>query len=381
MTILWVKEKFSGRSGSINDSAVREYNRCWLVKTTTYYSGPVLIRLAANSFGIPLLFSYYQNGDGSEHDTGAILQSFDTRKNDEAPNLWELEATYSTLTKDQQSHFDSNGQPILDPLKEPQEVEFTFSQFQKPIEKTIYGEATVNSTGDAYDPPIMIDDSRLVLRISKNEPTFDPHAAVLYQDAVNEDSFLGFGPGMAKINNLRGLWTSRNGVRFSQNTYEIHFRPEGWDIQVLDRGYAYLDSNNRRVRACDAQQRPLADPILLNGAGKPLQPLNSAYPGAVGTLAPGTVLPVGGTEIVLVTPPGITVFPTPPFDIKIGTEVMTVVSAAVGPPDTLTVIRNTGGTPLLVAAAAPSVLRMMPYYKSFAVYRRQKFAPLGLYLR
>src|SRR5262249_15878222 len=87
------------------------------------------------------------------------------------------------------------------PLFKRPDVRWGFANFQRPGIWTIDNpsRAIVNSAGEPFDPPVEIDDSRLVLTLVRNEPAFAPLTSLLYKDAINSDTFLGAAPGLAKI--------------------------------------------------------------------------------------------------------------------------------------------------------------------------------------
>lgn len=392
MAIVWCREQWKGRSTVRDDKGTREYMRTFQVLTDSVYTSQLLVR-EATAFGLPAMFAGYISADGSEFDTYALVSRISARQDEENGFLWNVEVQYSTQANDPDRVIDPvTGQPIDDPLLEPQEIEWSFQQFQKPLERDLDNIAIASSAGGKFDPAIVVDDSRLVVRITKNEPTFIVAVAILYQDAVNDDWFFGSAPGTAKIASLRGVKQSKYGRVYYQNTYEIHFRREGWQLKVLDRDYSHVQNQSarNRQRAVDAQGRPSGDPILLNGYGMPLDYLNVEQPGAVAKLTSAigltdtmlTIAFTGAQELTRfpINTTGSILTPSIDFNIEIGIppnrEIMRVKTAFAGPPVQFEVDRFVGGQ--RNSFAADSVVRMAPYFIPFQGYKELPFAPLGL---
>jgi hypothetical protein len=123
-----------------------------------------------------------------------------------------------------------------------------------------------------------MDESRPVLTIKRNEPSFVGTLAIAYQDAVNTDSFAGANAGQCKIFNISaekhiepwGPEGAEEDVTYWSVTYEIHFRREGWHKDILDQGRYEIESGDKLKAIEDSEDRPVADPVLLDGSGKQL---------------------------------------------------------------------------------------------------------------
>src|SRR5262249_52438990 len=177
---------------------------------------------------------------------------------------------YDSLAADQQFS-DQN------PLNRPPRISWGFTQFQIAAEQDANGKVYVNSAGERFDPPPMLDDTRLVCTIERNEPGYDPIIALAYKDAVNSDPFMGFDPGEAKMANMGATMEFESTVGFYWKVnYEIHFHDnslatvdDGWDQYVLDKGSYELDANNKPKRTLDQSTGlPIASGVLLNGSAK-----------------------------------------------------------------------------------------------------------------
>ena len=158
------------------------------------------------------------------------------------------------------------------PTDDPAEITWGYEQFQKPAVTNYAGQAILNSAGDPFDPPIMIDDSRPHVTISKNLASV-PVWIFTYQDAINSGSFTVDGitvaAGLAKMQNItitRGQ--SRNGTSFRTVTFSIHLQKQGWSSKQLDAGFRQIGYSGARenIRNSIDDELPAA-PVPLNGAG------------------------------------------------------------------------------------------------------------------
>ncbi len=179
------------------------------------------------------------------------------------------------------------------PTSDPAEITWGSEQFQKAAITNYAGEAIVNSAGDPFDPPIMIDDSRPYVTVSKNLATV-PTWVMTYQDAVNSASFIvdgvTVGAGLAKMQNISvSPKQSRNGTSFRTVTFTIHLQKQGWLSKVLDAGFRQIvDSGSgsgsgspglENIRNLGDDELPAA-PVPLDGAGRALEnptPANAVY--------------------------------------------------------------------------------------------------------
>lgn len=152
------------------------------------------------------------------------------------------------------------------PLDQRPDYQWGFAQFQKSIDKDINGEAILNSAKDPFSEPIEIDDSRPVLKVTRNEFAFDPALASKYRDAVNATTFKGYKAGQVKVSNISSVETKDENIGYYWKTsYEFHFNPEGWDKVLLDQGYRqFVSSKKLNILV---QGVPATEPVLLDGNG------------------------------------------------------------------------------------------------------------------
>lgn len=144
------------------------------------------------------------------------------------------------------------------------------------------GQPIVNSAHKAFDPPIEVDYTRLMLTITRLHHEF-PTDLMIYQDCVNKKGFQfninGFKmfapPFSVKLQGITGSAQWQEKRRFWRVDYvcEVDLY-RGWRVDILDRGKTQLLRNNEtRVwedqLILDDKGHPINEPALLNGEGTP----------------------------------------------------------------------------------------------------------------
>jgi hypothetical protein len=144
------------------------------------------------------------------------------------------------------------------------------------------GKPIVNSAHKAFDPPVEVDYTRLVLTVTRFHAKF-PSDLMIYQDCVNKKGFHfninGFEmfapPFTVKLQGITGSaqWQGKN--RFWRVDYvcEVDLY-RGWRVDILDRGKTQLVQNNETKvwedqLILDEKGHPINEPALLNGQGRP----------------------------------------------------------------------------------------------------------------
>lgn len=289
-----MREVWGGRTGRSSEGATREYTRVFRVLTDNVLDGPLVVMIGS---GLPQVGNAYSEASGAV-DLGARVTTVDPVQDQDNPKVWTVTIRYSTAPGPQASGSGSGGKgtkggsgtdPSEDsrnPLLRPAEVGWSFTRYRKPVRKAnlyaIGGAVNsavdtvvpvVNSAGDPFVPIPEIDDSRLVLSVSRNEATFDPLVAIDYQDAVNSDGFLGAAKRTAKLNlSAKRDWDKVIGPYYKVQ-YEIEFRREGWLLSILDAG---LHDLNGKV-LIDTNGQPYSDEVPLNGFGGKLANPDDGY--------------------------------------------------------------------------------------------------------
>jgi hypothetical protein len=169
--------------------------------------------------------------------------------------------------------YGENPQTSGNPLLEAAEVEVDFVRFERTMDRDIDGKPVVNAVGDPFAEAVTRDDSRPVLRISRNEASV-PIGAMLYRDCVNADDFFGFPPGTCKMSppKTKRVVTQDFGTYWTVS-YEFEVQPEGWQKHILNAGYRQKGQDGKlRMILNDGDQTPISDPVPLSGDGRRIPP-------------------------------------------------------------------------------------------------------------
>ena len=226
------------REKRIGEDGEYTYRRKWLVTVTEPDDDP---NIAQTASGIPQ--RYFPYVTASSVDLAAVVTEL-TVTQANSPYHYHIEAIYSTESGNQSDEQDN-------PLAEPADIDWTFETIQQPIIGTpdqnisIIGStaflsgAVKSPAGEIYNPPPMMDESRPVVTISRNEASFSVQNAVLYQNAVNSDFFFGVPARCAKMRGITGRKETRKGLTFWRVTYTIAFKRDSWDLYVTNYGNLY----------------------------------------------------------------------------------------------------------------------------------------------
>lgn len=185
------------------------------------------------------------------------LGTYHATTNPNGGTLWDVTVEYTTKGSEEQQN----------PLDKPPEVSFEFDNFTRAVTQTWDGTPILNSAAKEFNPPIEIDDSRPVLRIRRNEASFNPSIAIQYQNAVNSDSFYGVDPRVAKILKIGGNYRKEVLYTYWEVEYVISFNRDTWDLRPLSRGFYSLAPGGGWERAKDESGKDTEEPVLLSQAG------------------------------------------------------------------------------------------------------------------
>ena len=144
------------------------------------------------------------------------------------------------------------------------------------------GKPIVNSAHKAFDPPVEVDYTRLLLTVTRLHNKF-PSDLMIYQDCVNKkgfrfniNGFEMFAPAFTvKLQGITGSAQWQEKRRFWRVDYvcEVDLY-RGWRVDILDRGKTQLVQNNETKvwedqLILDEKGHPINEPALLNGQGRP----------------------------------------------------------------------------------------------------------------
>ncbi len=252
---------------------VREYTRTVTINTNSLVDESSILGFA----GVP------QRWDAHPIDTVARCIHVRPEQDKTNPYIWYLTCQYST---------DYTLEDFDDPVYTLPELSWEIEERQVPVpgllktkevrttttSKTGVTKTNVqiiawvdfcrNSAGDIFDPPPMYDKADPVLCIEIITSVFDSQTAMLFNNAVNSDVFLGADPNQVRCKILAKRFQWRDQFRW-RLTYRFAYRAEGWQPQILDCGYHYRAADGADPTAFhDDEGNPKIG--LLDGHGKPL---------------------------------------------------------------------------------------------------------------
>ncbi len=176
---------------------------------------------------------------------------------------------------------------IPEPLLMPAQVSYAFVTQQEPIDRDANGKAITNSSLETFDPPLTEEASTLILRVERNEASYNALIAADYMGSVNNDVFLGLPAGTCKLTAWDGARVKAAGLVYWEITYEIQIRytanetpQKGWRRRILDQGFRIKDGTDADGKPKfkilkDTDGNPLTEPVLLDGAGARLAASNT----------------------------------------------------------------------------------------------------------
>ncbi len=288
MAVSYVKELFEGRRASDSQERRRTYTRVYEVRTTDPNDSGYV---AGGASGLP------RGGDAHPDDNAAFVVRNDPAQHSEDPTLWTVTIEYdtqlsSTAIGRESQQVDSSGETTTNPdspseggqrqenpLSRPPVYSVSFETVQEPLLEVYTGEdATLpgpllNSAGDPFDPPPMVEKSYPVLTIKKNMVSFTYATLEMYQDSVNSVTWRGFGARKVKVHGISWESAFENGITFWAVTFVFKVRYKTWDLQILDAGLnelipAETDRPARKRPIVQSRGETPTSPLLLDGSGR-----------------------------------------------------------------------------------------------------------------
>lgn len=259
MAVVTCKRIAAGRSGNADDKFNREYKVVYQVIVNSAHDGPAVVGTAT---GLPARFDSY--AVGNDVDLQALCTHLDVTQNGNEWKDWRVTATFRTNVSDDQNQ--SN------PLNRPVEKWVEASDWQKPNFKNTAGDAIKNSAGQVY-PGLTKDDIRETFMFERNEATVDYAKIRSYQNTVNTSTWNGCAARTCKMRITVGRRQIENGVAFYTVTYSVQYRPETWDLVLVDRGTLIKanDGTDAWEVPRDEFEHDLGE-VNLDGAGNRLDP-------------------------------------------------------------------------------------------------------------
>ena len=273
MAVVSANEIFDGREGDSSSVLETTYTRCWTIEVDSAYDEATSIYLSLAGGTLPRQLERYPNNNLATCRKVRITQGQHWRH-------WKATATYSTapLTKQEQEAQESGGGD--NPLGRPPRVSLSSELYERPIEEDKDGDAILNSAGDPFDPPPLVDDVRFLLRIEKNISTAGfPTWVFSYANSVNSDQFsIDAYPGTsiparyAKVQRVECPdAVIENFIEYVPLRLDIAIRTDkDYVLRLLDAGFRFDDAGTKKLitnEDADGNPQIPSEPVLLDGSG------------------------------------------------------------------------------------------------------------------
>lgn len=273
-----------------NDGS-RLYTRTFRVVSDNALTGQLK---ALTAPGVPEGFAAYANADGTEGDSEARVIRKQASQEDDEGRAWLVRVEYSTdwipyfnagvdrgdpnstaqdagtigdgWTPPSAPNLPAEQAALLNPILRRPEVSKSSKETMKPFTHDLDGNPVVNSAGEAFDPPIMIEDGATVITITINVARFDITTADRFRNCINSEPFFDFLPGEARVVAYNAVYAFENNIRYERVTWMFECKDGGFEyIRPLDQGY--MERTIDGVRQILVGGHPPSRPLLLDGAG------------------------------------------------------------------------------------------------------------------
>ena len=275
MSVLSVNEIHTGRGIVKDDKGVRRVTRVWQIATSDPYDEPVVIEASGS---IVKRYDAYVTTNAT--DLNLLVRNIRIQQDTESRLHWTITAEYSDERKTSK---DKEANPLL----RETDISRSASSYQKIAEKAVndnsgdsnYGNEgpILNSAGDLFVPPPQVDDTRYTLTFAKNFGTYDDQTGYDFTNSVNDATYFGAAARTLKIASIDvppQITEKVDGVgdvEYYRVTTTMEYRPETWDLSIIDRGYNEFKtvntSSDGTKTILDEHDQPYSEPQPLNGSG------------------------------------------------------------------------------------------------------------------
>ncbi len=263
------------RGASLNVGQGKAYTQRFLVITNSKSDGPAsIISQMGYFYGQKYIIGY--PGGGTDADFNSYLTGIDVDQVGEDGLQWEVTFNYSW--------YDANtigGGPQQNPLLMPIEVSWNWRDYELVIAQDINGDAVLNTAGDPYDPPVLINDPRLGMTVVRNEASISIGLIQQYRNAINSDPWAGFDPFFAHCLSITPKNTFHQLVGwYYQVTYEFEFitprqaagapaggESSGFRFLIFNQGQRAISSVTGKLYHVTVRGIPVSEPVALDQNG------------------------------------------------------------------------------------------------------------------
>lgn len=214
---------------------------------------------AANSSEVPPLYGWYPD------DPQALVKKKRAKviQDSDAGTQFEVTVDYNTDPVDpREKEKDDQPDPLLRrPI--PSWDKTGDSEIESEDEDTP-PKKVCNTAGELLQPGLEKPKTINILRIVRNEATFDGSKYEEYNDTVNAEKFWGREPGQALCIAPVGVPKQEGETNYWEVTFEFHFRKPDWKAHPINSGFKYRPAAEADpINAKDAEGRDAATPVLL----------------------------------------------------------------------------------------------------------------------
>lgn len=312
MSVSTVTKYYDGWEGSDAIGSKRAFTVVYLVTCDNASDGPDVV-LGAGT--LPSVGSAYNNF-GNDVDASAYLK--DRKVKRRTLYQWEVTCIYGTPDSDSGNDdgkprgVDENGDPVDDLDLEADDISVDIIKMTRVAESGILrgrvsqnafipgpvGKAQIipsgvrraitNSANVVYDPPVIMDYTRMVLRITRNDAAYNADLYKPFLDTVNSVAHtinrIGFTLTIEPYTGKCEAITTqrvRRGIQIRyRTTFEFHIDDVfGWRVDLLDKGFQQTPDANDipsgyqgipLEKITDIDGSPVNEPVLLDGQGQRL---------------------------------------------------------------------------------------------------------------
>jgi hypothetical protein len=262
VAVVSVRLAKSGRSGKNDAEGIVEYERAFIVRTSSFLDDAHTVRTALT---VPRINDPWIGADGVI-DNIARCKSVSATQDGENPLIWEVQCQYSSKTDDEERRRQEQN-----PLLRPPKISFKTVKRKVAVEEDADEAPVVNSAFDPFDPPLEVEFGYLSMDVEKNIAVFDPIDIEHFVYATNGDEWLGWDPGTVLCTDLSAQSAEENGVFHWQVKASFEFDRTGWDHAILSAGFNQL-VNGVLVSIRDTQNEVIKEPALLDFGGARIDP-------------------------------------------------------------------------------------------------------------
>lgn len=275
-----VDQRQSNWQGTQDSSRTYRFTRKFLVETNSVNDGP---KVVLSHEYIPKIGDIYDVGYDRLDEAKCISRSATCS---ESPFIWLVDCEFSSNPNE------ADVGTADSPLTAPVQISYDKSKFTKVVDKARFipfdedgnlksyeegldNQAVSNSAGDAFDPQPEIDDSRPIIVMVKNFPTFAPSILLDYRDVINSDEFFGCPPRTVKLSGIN-VTKEFGPFEYFRATFEFELDPNEWCLRILDQGLRQLADGDKKRRVAIKEDTesgeetgdPVTSPVLLDGKGR-----------------------------------------------------------------------------------------------------------------